>query len=150
MSKKQLTVSHSSTKAEYRALSDGAQEGVWLSRLLNELDISPCPTIPLNHGSQEITTNLSTPSVLHMHCDNQGAMKLAKNPMFLARSKHIKIHHHFIRERVSEGETGLSYINTKFQPANILTKPLGCVKFETHRTVLGLHNLKALQPKTPP
>jgi hypothetical protein len=150
MSKKQLTVARSSTEAEYRALSDGAQEGIWLSRLLKELNISPCPTFPLNQGSQEITTNLSTPSVLHMHCDNQGAMKLAKNPVFHTHSKHIKIHHHFIWERVSEGEIGLSYINTKSQPTNILTKPLGRVKFETHWTAIGLHSLKALQPKTSP
>jgi hypothetical protein len=80
---------------------------------MHELNLSLRPTILLSHDSQEITTNLSTLSILHMHCDNQGAMKLAKNPIFHAHSKHIKIHHHFIRERVSEEEVGLSYINTK-------------------------------------
>jgi hypothetical protein len=76
-------------------------------------------------------------------------MKLAKNPVFHARTKHIEIHHHFIRERVVEGEISLQYINTNFQPADILTKPLGRIKFETHRHNLGLHSLAQLKLQSP-
>jgi hypothetical protein len=74
-------------------------------------------------------------------------MKLAKNPVFHTRTKHIKIHHHFIGEHVLEGEVGLKYINTNSQPADILTKPLGQIKFETHRHALGLYSLNKLQQR---
>jgi hypothetical protein len=82
-----------------------------------------------------------------MYCDNQGAMKLAKNLLFHTCNKHNDIHHHFIHEKVSEGEIGLSYINTKYQPTDILIKFLGRVKFETHWTTLGLRSLNAMHPK---
>jgi hypothetical protein len=148
-SKKQLTVSRSSTEVEYRALSDGAQEAVWLSRMLHELQDYPHPSIPLQHDNSEVHSNLSRPISLDLNYDNQGAMKLAKNPVFHARTKHIEIHHHFIRERVVEGEIGLQYINTNSQPADILTKPLGRIKFETHRHNLGLHSLTHLKLQSP-
>jgi hypothetical protein len=101
----------------------------------------------MHHDNPDITNNLSTSSALHMCCNNQGALKLAKNLVFHARSKHIEIHHHFIWERVLEGEIGISYINTTTQPTYILTKPLGRIKFETYRTALGLHSFEKLQSK---
>ena len=132
MSKKQLTISHSSIEVEYCALSDSTQEGVWISHLLYELHLYPHTTTPMHHDNPNITNNLFTSSALYIRCDNQGALKLAKNPIFHARSKHIEIHHHFIQERVLEGNIGLSYVNTTIQSTNILTKPLGHITFETH------------------
>jgi hypothetical protein len=58
---------------------------------------------------------------LLMHCDNQSAIKLAKNPVFHARTKHIEVHHHFVRERVLGGEISLDYILTDQQLADIFT-----------------------------
>jgi histone deacetylase 1/2 len=140
-SKKQLTVSRSSTESEYRALSDGAQEGVWLHRLLQELQYPSNP-------STEATTHRATPTPsIVIFCDNQSAIKLSHNPVFHAKSKHIEIHYHFIRERVLEGEIELKYIHTDFQPADALTKSLSRVKFHQHRTTLGLHSLKTLSTK---
>lgn len=62
-------------------------------------------------------------------------------------SRSRQAHRNCIRKRVSEGKIELSYINTKYQPADILMKPLGRVKFETHQTALGLRSLKAVHPK---
>ena len=100
-------------------------------------------TIPVHQKNTTISRDLQ-PN-LSIHCDNQSAIKLAKNPVFRARSKHIKIHHLFIRERVLEGEIDLKFISTAFQPAEILTKPLRRIKFEQHQKNLNLHNLSFLK-----
>lgn len=61
MSKRQLTVSRSSIESEYRALSDGVQEGVWISRLLQELQVlSPTPTL-VHHTNSDISSSLTSP-----------------------------------------------------------------------------------------
>lgn len=140
-SKKQLTVSRSSTESEYHSLSDAAQEGVWLSRILTKLQPDTSKLIPINHVSSQLSHNLHT---LQIQSDNQGAIKLAKNPIFHVRTKYIEIHHHFVRERILEGEIGLRYINTHAQKADILTKPLGRIKFETHIDSLRLQSLTTL------
>jgi hypothetical protein len=75
--KKQHIVSRSSTEAEYRSLSLIAAELFWLRMLLQELQIS-----------------LNSP--LTLWCDNSGALALASNPIFHARTKHIEVDFHFI------------------------------------------------------
>ena len=49
--------------------------------------------------------------------DNISSIHLATNPMFHARTKHIEIHYHFIREEVLAKEVNIKYINTKDQVA---------------------------------
>jgi hypothetical protein len=55
------------------------------------------------------------------------------------------IHYHFLHERVLEEEIHFQYINTRIQPADLLTKSLGRIKFETHRQALELYKLDSLQ-----
>ncbi|GMF32519.1 unnamed protein product [Phytophthora fragariaefolia] len=57
--------------------------------------------------------------------DNQGAISLAQNFGYHARTKHVDIHHHFIRENVERGTIQVEYVDTKNQLADILTKALG-------------------------
>jgi hypothetical protein len=76
-----------------------------------------------------------------LSCDNQSSLKLAKNPLFHARTKHIEVGHHFVREKALEGKIKLDYIPTDLQLADILTKALPRVKFEKHRAALGLCSL---------
>lgn len=66
----------------------------------------------------------ATPTIadLQLFCDNQSAIKLAKNRVFHAKTKHIESKHHFIRERVLEGEIDLKYIHTEENLAHLLTK----------------------------
>ena len=54
---------------------------------------------------------------------------LERNPVFHERSKHIRVMYHFIRGCLEEGSIKASYINTKDQLADLLTKPLGRIKF---------------------
>jgi hypothetical protein len=80
-----------------------------------------------------------------MHCDNQSTLKLANNHVFHARTKHIEVHHHCVRERLLGGEIKLHFIPTDLQLADILTKALARTKFEQHRASLGLVSLSSLQ-----
>jgi hypothetical protein len=118
-SRKQATVSLSSTEAEYKALSDSCKEGLWLRHLLTELRLRPDTAIPL-------------------HVDNEGAEALALNPEHHARTKHIHARYHFIRECVQNFEISLLHVSTKDMLADMLTKPLTRVYLEKHRQMFGL------------
>ncbi|KAL5567911.1 hypothetical protein UlMin_024486 [Ulmus minor] len=85
-SKRQPTVSLSTTEAEYRAAAMVAQESTWLIQLMNNLHQPVDYAVPL-------------------YCDNQSAIRLAENPVFHARTKHVEVHYHFIREKVLQEET---------------------------------------------
>ena len=65
--------------------------------------------------------------------DNVGATHLAKNPATTPNSKHIDLRHHFIRERVANGEFQVVYVPSEEQHADFLTKPLHQGAFEVHR-----------------
>ena len=56
--------------------------------------------------------------------DNVGAIHLAKNPATTPNSKHINIRHHFIRERLTNGEFKVVYVPSEKQHADFLTKSL--------------------------
>ncbi|KAJ4767896.1 Gag/pol [Rhynchospora pubera] len=104
-SKKQPTVSKSSTEAEYRSLALAGAELVWVQYILRELHVP-----------------LFQPLVLW--CDNIGATYLASNQMFHARTKHVEIDFHFIRERVVNKQLMVKFIPSKDQIADGLTKGL--------------------------
>jgi histone deacetylase 1/2 len=103
-SKKQPTVSRSSTEAEYKALANGAAEAIWVDSLLKELGV----------------IRQRTPI---LWCDNLGATYLTVNPVFHAQTKHIEIDFHFVRERVAAGDLDVRFISTRDQLADVLTKP---------------------------
>lgn len=73
-----------------------------------------------------------------LFCDNQGAIKLAKNPEFHERSKHFDIKYHFVRERYQKGDFRLEYIPSKEQKADMFTKALSKEAFESLRDQIGL------------
>ncbi|BBH07387.1 transposable element gene, partial [Prunus dulcis] len=83
-SRKQRSVSRSSTEAEYRAIAATTSELTWIQSLLRELGI-PLPTPPV------------------VSCDNIGAMFYCANPVLHSRMKHIEIDFQFVRDRVTRG-----------------------------------------------
>ena len=109
-SKKQASVSTSTTEAEYVALCQGSKEAVWLRKLLQETGFP-----------QFLGESLG----IQMYSDNQSCIALAENPENHSRSKHIDVQYHYSRQLVEQGVIKLDYCPTKDMLADVLTKPLG-------------------------
>jgi hypothetical protein len=75
---------------------------------------------------------------VRIFCDNLSSIRLAENPIFHARTKHIEVHYHYIRENVLEGKIEMVPTNMDDQIADIFTKGLNKVKFEKFREALGM------------
>ncbi|CAH9079866.1 unnamed protein product [Cuscuta europaea] len=109
-SKKQPTVSKSSTEAEYRAIAYTVQDTLHIRSVLFELGYAIREPVQLL-------------------CDNISASYLTTNPIQHARSKHIQINYHFVRERVADGDLVVKYVPTRLQLADIFTKSLSSQQF---------------------
>ena len=73
-----------------------------------------------------------------IRCHNQSLIKLSNNPVFHKNTKHIDTQFHFVREKVQSKEIHLVYCKTCDNVAEIFTKPLGKIKFEMFRQMLGI------------
>ena len=120
-SKKQQAVALSSTEAEYQGAVKASCKAILLRHMLVDMHFSQAGPTPLL-------------------CDNQGVLKLAKNPVFHERTKHVETHCHYIRQLVEDGSVQLHYVPTTEQPADIFTKPLGPDKFVKFRGSIGVVN----------
>ena len=63
-----------------------------------------------------------------MFCYSQSAIHLAKNQVYHARTKHIDVRYHFVREIIEEGEVLVQKIKTDDNPADMLTKVVTTIK----------------------
>ena len=117
--RKQATVSRSSTEAEYKALANATAEVMWIQTLPYELGIK-------------------TPKAARLWCDNIGATYLSANPVFHARTKHIEVDFHFVRERVARKLLEIQFIPTGDQLADGFTKPLTMRKLDEFKYNLNL------------
>lgn len=117
-SRKQKSVSLSSTEAEYTALSEASREAVYLRNLMHE-----------------ITRKFY---VIDLHCDNQSALKLASSHQTHNRTKHIDVRYHYVRDVVDYKYVKIKYIPTEDMPADLLTKGLCTVKHYKFMNMLGI------------
>ncbi|SCZ97981.1 BZ3500_MvSof-1268-A1-R1_Chr7-3g09658 [Microbotryum saponariae] len=100
-------------------MSYAAREGIWLRRLLADL------------GFEQT-------SPTRLRGDNQSAITLAKHPAFHARTKHIGIHFHFIRDHIAEGTIEMVWVPTGTMAADVLTIGLGTQKQYQFVHAMGL------------
>jgi histone deacetylase 1/2 len=73
-------------------------------------------------------------------CDNESVVKLTNNPVQHARTKHIDICHHFIRDHQQKGDILVENMGTNDQLADIFTKPLDEKRFCKLRNKLNILN----------
>ena len=71
-------------------------------------------------------------------CDNESALKLTNNLVQHARTKHVNVRHHFIRDHQQKGNISIEIVGTKDQLADILTKPLDEKRFCKLRNELNI------------
>jgi hypothetical protein len=118
-SRKQSSISLSTTEAEYIAACSTSCKAIWIRKLLTGL----------------FDLEMRATTIL---CDNQSCIKITENLVFHDRLKHIEILYHFICDMVHRGALKLQYISTDEQVTDVLTKPLSRVKFEHFRDKLGI------------
>ena len=111
---KQRIVARSFTEAEYKALADGIAEVIWLQYLLTDMQVP----------------SVSVPTIW---CDNLGATYLSTNPIFHARTKHVEVDYHFLRDQVAKKEIQIHFIPSQDQLADVFTKPLSVASFTAFR-----------------
>ena len=111
MSKKQSVTATSTCYWEYVAAAACTRHVTWLQNLLL------CLGFP-----QDGPTSV--------YCDNQATISLTRDFQFHAKSKHIDIHVHLIRDKVSDGTVLVSYVPSEENVADIFTKGLPRIKHE--------------------
>src|SRR5437667_12853936 len=111
------------------ALREAIKEAIFLSSILGWLEKEP-------------KLGEFLPSIPPVLTDSESARKLAENPEFHKRSKHINITYHFIRECIRDQKVKLAFVRTSEQLADGFTKGLNRAKHEAFIEALNLQRLK--------
>jgi hypothetical protein len=117
-SKKQNSVALSTAKAEYIAIGSCCAQILWIEATLNDFRIK-----------------FKQVSLL---CDNESVVKIINNLVQHARTKHIDVHHHFIRDHQQKRDICIENVGTEDQLADIFTKPLDEKRFCKLRNELNI------------
>ena len=99
-------------------IAEAVNEAIWLCGLLEDLGV----------GQKHID----------VFCDSQSAIHLANNQVFHARTKHIDVRYHFVREILEEEEIFLQKILTTENPAYMLTKVVTKDKFKHYLDLVNI------------
>ncbi|GJS95733.1 putative RNA-directed DNA polymerase [Tanacetum coccineum] len=121
-SKKQNTISKSSSESKYRALASVTSEVIWILKVLKDLGYNNLLPVSL-------------------YCDSKPAIKIAANPVFHERTKHLEIDLHFVREKILKGIVKTFKVDSANQIADILTKGLDTIQHDKLVKDLGMINL---------
>ncbi|GKB86912.1 hypothetical protein Tco_0959184 [Tanacetum coccineum] len=127
-SKKQKTLSKSSTEAEYKALALVTSEVIWVLKILKDLHIENLLPVSL-------------------HCDSNSAIKIAVNHIFHERTEHLEIDLHFVREIFLKGVVKTIKVDSANQIVDILTKGLDTFQHKKFVDKLGMINIYQVETK---
>ena len=116
-SRAETTVAHSSTEAEYMAMSNCSCQVSWIHNIFYELSIRL--------------------GLFPVYGDNQGSIFIGSNPVQEIRTKHIDLKYHYVHECIAKGKIEVFFIPSEDNTADILIKNLKCIKFEKFRGQLG-------------
>ena len=117
-SRLQKCIALSTTEAEFIAATEACKELLWMKKFLNELGFTQKRYVLL--------------------CDSQSAIHLSKNPTFHGKSKHIDVRYHWIRDVLDSKSVELEKVHTDDNGADMCTKALPRMKFESCRLIAGL------------
>ncbi|GKC29841.1 ribonuclease H-like domain-containing protein [Tanacetum coccineum] len=115
-------VTRRSVTAEYRALASVTNEVIWIIKTLKDLKIEKL--LPVN-----------------LYCDSNYAIKIAANPVFHERTKHLEIDLHFVREKIFKGVVKTVKVDSVNQNADIFTKGLGTLQHKDFLENLGMFDI---------
>ena len=115
--KKQHSVALSTAEAEYVVPASCCAQLLWIKQQLKDLCVDT--------------------GYIPIYYDNTSALNISKNPCQHKRTKHIHIHHHFLRDNVEKGLISMIFCTTKNQIADIFTRALSREQFERNRLELG-------------
>ena len=118
-SKQQSVVALSTAESEYIAACHTAREGIWLQRLCKDLGID-CD------------------GPLALHADNKASIHMATNSSDTARTKHIDVAYHFLRQSVLRHLIRMVFCPSDKNPADMFTKPLASAKFGIFTRFVGM------------
>ncbi|BBN67983.1 hypothetical protein Prudu_242S000300 [Prunus dulcis] len=123
-SKKQNVVALSSAEAEFRGMTKGICELLWLRKLLTELGYKPTSTI-------------------NLFCDNKAAIAIAQNLVQHDRTKHVEVDRHFIKQKLEAKVFQFPFVKSEDQLADILTKAISSKAFHNSLDQLGIGDIYA-------
>ncbi|GKE97433.1 hypothetical protein Tco_0020784 [Tanacetum coccineum] len=110
-----------STEAEYIALSGCCAQILWMRSQLTDYGF--------------------TFNKIPLYCDNKSEIALCCNNTQHSRAKHIDVRYHFTKEQVENGIVELYFVRTKYQLADIFTKPLLKERFNFLIEKLGMRSM---------
>lgn len=123
-SKKQKVVALSSAKAEFKGMSKGLCELLWLKRLLAEIGFAPN-------------------TKMNLFCDNKAAIQSSHNPVQHDRTKHIEVYRHFIKQNLEEKIISFPFVRLEDQLAYMLAKAVSSKSFYSSLDKLDIRDIYA-------
>jgi len=117
-SKKLPLAATSTTEAEYKALTEGAKEAMWVRNLMGELELDPKP--------------------ISIYTDNQSALQISKNPVQHHKTRHFRAAWHYVRALQETSEIVVEFVRTALQDAVQLTKALPVAQHRAAMERVGL------------
>lgn len=100
-------------------------QAIWMKHVLDGFEVNMLELVTIQH-------------------DNTNAINIAKNLMLDARTKHIELKYHFLRERVHNKEVRMEHVTSKEQLIDIFTKPLTKATSKYLRGKLGVVSLHSV------